>query len=143
MLFTPGLRWGIIMRARSGAILCKTGGTNTKYYWGNTMDGDYVWYWDNSGQKTHPVGKKKPNPLGLYDISGNVWEWVNDMSGGNYYSSPENDPKGPDSGNSRILRGGSWYNTTYEILSSVRVSLRHWSGRLKLSITSAFVAPRT
>jgi formylglycine-generating enzyme required for sulfatase activity len=83
-------------------------GTTTKYYWGDNMDGAYAWWSSNSDEKTHLVGTKKPNAWGLYDMSGNVWEWCNDWYDKNYYaSSSEKNPKGPDSGRCRVLRGGS------------------------------------
>jgi len=70
------------------------------------------WYDGNSGSKTHPVAQKQPNELGLYDMSGNVWEWCADRYGENYYNqSPGSNPTGPASGSSRVLRGGSWFNS--------------------------------
>jgi formylglycine-generating enzyme required for sulfatase activity len=70
--------------------------------------GRYAWYDGNSGDSTHPVGQKEPNAWGLYDIYGNVREWVNDRYGENYYrSSHGTDPAGPSSGSSRVFRGGS------------------------------------
>jgi len=67
----------------------------------------YAWYDKNAGGSTHPVGEKKPNGLGLYDMTGNVFEWVHDWKG-NYSSSPRDNPQGPASGSYRALRGGSW-----------------------------------
>jgi len=82
-------------------------GTDTKYYWGNELNGDYCWYGVNSGEKTHAVGEKKPNRWGLYDMSGNVWEWCLDWYNDKYYiiSSSDN-PQGPNLGYYRVLRGG-------------------------------------
>jgi formylglycine-generating enzyme required for sulfatase activity len=94
------------------------GSTETRY--GN-LD-DIAWYNQNSGNQTHDVAQKPPNGFGLYDMLGNVWEWVNDWYDKNYYqNSPSQDPKGPASGQWRVLRGGSW--GTYS--RYVRVSNRY------------------
>ena len=82
-----------------------------KYSGGNDLDA-VGWYDNNSGSKTHPVAQKQPNELGLYDMSGNVWEWCADWKG-DYSSSPQNDPQGSNSGKYRVLRGGSWVNGDY------------------------------
>jgi formylglycine-generating enzyme required for sulfatase activity len=83
-------------------------GSKTKYYWGETINDEYLWYDRNSGNATHPVGKKKPNAWGLYDMSGNVWEWVGDWYGDEDYKNVIGiDPKSPKSGIFRVLRGGS------------------------------------
>jgi formylglycine-generating enzyme required for sulfatase activity len=67
------------------------------------------WFEENSGSETHDVGQKYPNELGLFDMSGNVWEWCGDWYDENYYkNSPQKDPKGANSGSPRVVRGGSW-----------------------------------
>jgi formylglycine-generating enzyme required for sulfatase activity len=82
---------------------------------------DYVWFQDDSGKKTHPVGKKKPNGLGLYDMSGNVWEWVKDGYDQAYYKkSPINNPRGVERSASRARRGGSWISVPSNIRTSIR-----------------------
>ena len=84
-------------------------GTSTRYSCGDELDPACAWFDANSRRKTHPVGEKLPNPWGLYDMHGNVWEWCSDRYDGNYYgSSPSADPKGPSSGSIRVYRGGSW-----------------------------------
>ena len=85
------------------------GGTSSKgykYSGGNTA-GNVAWYDENAGGKTHPVGTKSSNELGIYDMSGNVWEWCSDWFG-NYSSSAQTNPQGPSNGSYHVFRGGSW-----------------------------------
>ena len=88
-------------------------GTTTAYSLGDDASelGEYAWYSENPrdvGQEyAHIVGQKKPNPWGLYDMHGNVWEWCSDWHG-DYPSGSVTDPAGPSSGSSRVGRGGSW-----------------------------------
>jgi formylglycine-generating enzyme required for sulfatase activity len=91
---------------------CRAGST-TEYYWGDTFNGDYSWWVHNAGDITHPVALKKPNAWGLYDMSGNVWEYANDWYGSYSYDT-QNDPTGHLSGNFHPTRGGSWDNDTNE-----------------------------
>lgn len=92
-------------------------GTTTTYYWGDAMDGSYAWYWNNSSSKAHPVGTKKPNAWGLYDMSGNEREWCRDWYGTLAYGA---DPVGSASGSDRVLRGGYWRSDSGYCTSSYR-----------------------
>jgi formylglycine-generating enzyme required for sulfatase activity len=85
------------------------GGTNTRGYMYSGSDdiNEVAWYNSNSSSRTHPVGTKAPNELGIYDMSGNVWEWVSDWQG-RYTAEAKTNPTGPSSGSSRVARGGSW-----------------------------------
>ena len=116
------------------------GGQETKYS-GTSNESelpDYAWYYDNwngISPGTREVGTKLPNALGLYDMSGNVWEWVSDWYDSSYYSSsPQNDPQGPDSGSFRVLRGGGWGNDA----NSLRCSGQSLSYPFGTGISSGF-----
>ena len=89
-----------------------------KYSGGNNLD-NVAWYDDNSNNQTHAVGTKIPNELGIYDMSGNVYEWCSDWYG-NYSGSSQTNPTGPSSGSYRVGRGGGWFNYARFCRSSSR-----------------------
>jgi len=116
-------------------------GVATKFPFEAARASDYAWYWNNANRETHPVGEKQPNPWGLHDMHGNVWEWVQDWYGEGYYASslssspgvvvkPKEtlggpkvvitDPKGAVEGAGRVLRGGSWGNDLRYLRSAHR-----------------------
>ncbi len=96
-------------------------GTTTAYYFGDDAGrlGDYAWH--SGSSRTHPVGQKTPNAWGLYDMHGNVCEWCSDWYQDSYRGLPETDPTGPNTGTSRVLRGGSWLNDPGGCRSASRV----------------------
>ena len=98
-------------------------GTTTRFYWGDdpnyTQITDYAWYDSNSGNTTHPVGQKTPNSWGLYDMSGNVFEWCQDWYG-SYAAGAQTDPTGPSTGLYRTIRGGNWTNNAADCRAASR-----------------------
>jgi formylglycine-generating enzyme required for sulfatase activity len=101
------------------------GGTAGERFFDDVAEmGEYAWFRGNAAHTTHPAGRKKPSPFGLFDIYGNVWEWTEDwFNGGYYYSSPNDDPPGPRSGLDKVLRGGAWHNSAEAITSTRREPL--------------------
>jgi len=86
-------------------------GTGTAYFFGNDSSklADYAWFEKNSGGHPQPVGRKRPNPWGLYDMCGNVWQWCNDFYKVDYYQeAPQENPRGPGDGETKVVRGGAW-----------------------------------
>jgi formylglycine-generating enzyme required for sulfatase activity len=99
------------------------GWTSTRFSYGDDIGytnlTNYAWYVDNSGDTTHPVGQKLPNPWGLYDMHGNVWEWCQDWYG-DYAGGIAVDPRGPDTGSLRVIRGGGWSGSARYCRSAFR-----------------------
>jgi formylglycine-generating enzyme required for sulfatase activity len=126
----PAAKAGRVARAMRYALpteaqweyACRAG-TTTAFYFGDDVGqlGEYAWHRGNSGRRTHPVGRKRPNAWGLYDMHGNVWEWCADWFGEKYYAtSPVEDPPGSTSGLNRVHRGGSWYGSARYCRSVLR-----------------------
>jgi formylglycine-generating enzyme required for sulfatase activity len=98
------------------------GRSESRYYWGNALDTASVWYGANSQNRTHPVGQRRPNAYGLYDMLGNVREWCSDMFSDNIYRmSAVYNPKVA-GGRYAVLRGGSWNDNANKVRTAARSS---------------------
>jgi formylglycine-generating enzyme required for sulfatase activity len=138
----PGYRlpteaeWEYAYRAGVGAAL-HNGPIDSCYSDGNA--GAIGWYTINSGGTTHEVGLKTPNAWGLYDMAGNVWEWVNDWYQVDLGADPAIDPTGPKAGKAKVLRGGSWITSA----GSIRAAYRNQNVRYKTFSFVGFRVART
>ncbi len=117
-------------------------GSASTFYWGVESPKDYAWYRDNSENRTQKVGSKKPNGWGLYDMAGNVFEWVQDWYGD--YSQVEVDhPKGPGAGTAKVIRGASWYSESGSLSLTARYNNRPGFRNFKVGFRCAQDPDRT
>jgi sulfatase modifying factor 1 len=117
-------------------------GNAASFYWGAENAGDYAWYRDNSDNRTQKVGLKKPNAWGLYDMAGNVFEWVQDWYG-DYNAVDLDHPKGPQAGTAKVIRGASWYSESGSLSLTARYNNRPGFRNYKVGFRCAKDPERT
>ncbi|MDB5104194.1 MAG: hypothetical protein JWP91_1883 [Fibrobacteres bacterium] len=117
-------------------------GNPSSFYWGGETPKDYAWYRDNSDNRTQKVGLKKPNSWGLYDMAGNVFEWVNDWYG-DYNAVDLDHPKGPAAGTAKVIRGASWYSESGSLSLTARYNNRPGFRNFKVGFRCAKDPDRT
>ncbi len=119
-------------------------GTTTDYSFGHLANhlGRYAWYNGNSDETTHPAGQKEPNPWGIFDMHGNVWEWCQDWFKADYYQdSPTTDPLGPHTASCRVGRGGCWGLAPWDCRSTIRGGFKPSTRESYLGFRVALVPP--
>ena len=101
---------------------CRAGTKSNRFFGAKAAKlKNYGWFKDNAGNRPRPVGRKLPNPWGLHDIYGNVWEWCHDLYQADYYHTrPGDNPHGPESAKTRVIRGGSWDSAAEKCRSAFR-----------------------
>jgi formylglycine-generating enzyme required for sulfatase activity len=134
--------WGYRLPTEAEWEYACRAGTATRFSYGDdpgyALLGDYAWWQGNSGNQTHAVGTRRPNPWGLYDMHGNVWEWCLDWYGG-YPGGTVSDPVGAAGGSYRVRRGGGWVNDPRYCRSADRYRLGPGYRRNYLGFRAALV----
>ena len=117
---------------------CRSGGKSERFCGGDDV-GAVAWYDRNSSSKPHQGGEQQSNGLGLFDMSGNVWEWVSDLYQNDYYATTQGrNPVGALTGPKRVMRGGSWYNDHKNVRASIRGSLEPGYRSINLGFRMAY-----